>query len=221
MKFFRAMCCTTMAELALLVIVPTAYGSALVPPQSPIAPDSWDSCATCVPLGSGIFGTGSTGPNLGFVYSVGVFTNDPLNPYGLGDLDFVYSVLNGATSTASISGIAATAFTGFSTDVGYFTATAFPGGTIAPTTVDRISANIVGFNFNSFAPGDESLVLVIKTDATAYGAGLLNITDDAGGNGSVMALAPVPEPGPVWPLGCALLGVVLYWRKRSSVPSVN
>jgi len=167
-----------------------------------------------MPVGSGIFGTGSTGPNLGFVYSAGIFTDDPQNPFGLNDLDFVYSILNNATSTDLISRITAVNFSGFNTDVGYFTAAAFPGGTIVPTTVDRNSASTVGFNFNSFAPGDESLVLVIKTNASAFTSGSLNIVDNAGGMASVAAFAPVPEPGLIYPLACSLLAMAAYLRRR-------
>jgi hypothetical protein len=204
-----------MAGLALAVTVPTAYGSVLNPPQSAVPPDFWASCTGCVSLGSGIFGTGSTSPNLGFVYSAGVFTNDPQNPYGLNDLDFIYSILNNATSTALISRITATNFSGYNTDVGYFTAAVF-GGTILPTTVDRNSASTVGFTFNSFSPGNQSLVLVIKTNATAFSSGSLNIIDSAGSSTSVMAFAPVPEPGLLWPLGCAMLAMAAYWRKRAN-----
>lgn len=218
MKSFRAKYRTPMVGLALAISVASAYGAALVPPQGPIAPDSWASCTGCAPLGTGIFGTGATGPSLGFVYSAGVFTDDAMNPYGLSDLDFVYSFLNNATSTALIARITATNFTGFNTDVGFFTAAAFPGGTIIPTTVDRNSANTVGFTFNSFAAGDESLVFVIKTNATAFSSGSLSIIDNGGGSASVMAFAPVPVPEPqlLWPLGLALLAMAAYRRIRLS-----
>ena len=215
MKSFRAAYCAAMAGLALAVTVPTAYGSVLNPPQSAVAPDFWTSCTGCVSLGSGIFGTGSTSPNLGFVYSAGVFTNDPQNPYGLNDLDFIYSIFNNATSTALISRITATNFLGYNTDVGYFTAAVF-GGTIFPTTVDRNTANTVGFTFNSFSAGNQSVVFVIKTNATAFSTGSLNIVDSAGSSTSVMAFAPVPEPGLVWPLGCGVLAMAAYWRKRAN-----
>lgn len=214
MKSLREMYC---ALIAGLVLIPAAYGAVLVPPQGATAPDSWSSCTTCTTLGSGIFSTGSTGPSLGFVYSAAIFTNDPMNPYGLNDLDFVYSILDNATSTANISRIAAANFTGFNTDVGYFTATAFPGGTILPATVDRSTTNSVGFNFNSFGPGAESLVLVIKTNATTFSSGSLTVVDSGGSSASVTAFAPVvPEPELGWPLGFSLLGMAVYWRRRAS-----
>ena len=218
MKSVRDGVCRVIAGLALVISGATAYGAVLVPPQSPIAPDSWTSCTGCVSLGSGIFATGSTSASLGFVYSAGILTNDPLNPYGLNDLDFVYSFLNNATSTALISRITATNFTGSNTDVGYYTAAAFPGGTIAPATVDRTTASTVGFNFNSFAAGDEGLVLVIKTNATAFSAGLLNVVDSSGASTSVAAFAPVPEPALLWPVAGSLIGMAALRRRRASRP---
>jgi hypothetical protein len=190
--------------LILAIGASVAHGSVLTPPTSPVAPDSWTSCTGCTTVGSGIFGAGSTGSGLGFVYSEGVLTDDPLNPYGLNDLDFVYSFLNNATSTDLISMIETANFTGFSTDVGYFTAAAFPGGTIAPITVSRTTASTVAFNLNGFAPGDETLVLVVKTNATSFGAGTLTVVDSSGSSGTVAGLAPVPEPNLVWPAGVLL-----------------
>ena len=217
MKSFGGGFFAAIFALALVIGGATASGSVLVPPQGPIAPDLWTSCTGCVTVGSGIFGTGSTSSDLGFVYSAGIFTNDPLNPYGLNDLDFIYSFLNNATSTASISRIAATNIEG-AADAGYFTAAVFPGGTIGPTTVDRISSDVVGFNFNSFGPGDESFVLVIKTNAMASSVGLLsgmlNVIDSNGNSTSVPAFAPVPEPALFWPLAGSLIAVGAHRRMR-------
>ena len=157
---------------------------------------------------------GSTGPDLGFLYAAAVLTNDPSNPYGINDLDFLYSVLNNATSQALISRVTATGFTGFGTDVGYFTAAAFPGGSIVPTTVDRNSADIVGFNFTSFSPGQESLVFVVKTNATTFGNGTLNVSGSVvdGGPASVQAFSPTPEPNLVWLVAGAMLAMAAIRR---------
>ena len=204
-----------LSALILAIGASVAYGSVLTPPQGPIAPDSWGSCTGCAPVGSGIFGAGSTDASVGFVYSEGVFTNDSLNPYGLSGLDFVYSFLNNATSTKLIASIAAGNFAGFSTDVGYFTSAVFPGGTIAPNTVSRASAGTVAFNLNGFAPGDQSLVLVIKTNAMSFGPGTLTVVDSAGAAGTAAGLAPVPEPDLVLPAG-SLLVMAAYRRIRVS-----
>lgn len=220
MKVFGAACFTAMAGLSLVFNVSTAYGDMLTPGQGPSAPDSFSmSCASCVILDS-VSGTGSTS-DLGFVYAAAVITDDPNNPFGLNALDFVYSVVNDATSADAISRITATDFAGFSTDVGYFTSSVFPGGTVAPDTVDRNSADTVGFSFNSLGgggpiqPGDESLVLVIMTNATTFNtAGTMNISD--GSVASEGAFAPTPEPSFVWLLGGALLAMAaLQWLRVS------
>jgi hypothetical protein len=166
----------------------------------------------------------SVSPDLHFSYSVGVLTNDPLNPYGLNRLDFIYSFLNNDASTLLISRVQVFPFTLFNTDVGYSTADAFPGGTIVPTTVDRVNAfplssvSTVGFNFDSFGPGDQSLALVVKTDATptALGFGGVIVFDNRGASTGFTAFARVPEPRPVWLLGCSLLAVAAYRRTSAS-----
>ena len=213
MEFFAARYSAVLPVFILAIGTSVAYGAVLTPPAGPVTPDSWSSCTGCTEVGSGIFGSGSAGAGLGFVYSEGVFTNDPLNPYGPGGLDFVYSFLNNATSANLISTLATANFGNFNTDVGYFTAAAFPGGTIAPSTVSRTSASTVNFSFSGFAPGDESLVLVIKTNASSFGTGTLTVVDSSGASGTVAGLAPVPEPNLMWP-AAALLAVVAYRRVR-------
>jgi hypothetical protein len=213
MKVFTAACLKIVAGLSLVSGVSTAYGSILVAPAGSTAPDSWTSCSGCTIVTS-ISSMGTTGSGLGFLYAVAVLTNDPSNPYGINDLDFLYSILNNATSQASISRVIATGFTGFGTDVGYFTAAAFPGGSIVPTTVDRNSADTVGFNFTSFSPGQESLVFVVKTNATTFGNGTLNVIGSVidGGPASVQAFSPTPEPGLAWLVGGAMLAMAAFRR---------
>jgi hypothetical protein len=215
MKSFTTACFTIIAGLSLVCGASTAYGSILVAPVGPTPPDSWTSCPGCTIVAS-ISSTGSTGPELGFLYAAAVLTNDPSNPFGINDLDFLYSVLNNATSQAAIARATTTDFTGFNTDVGFFTAAAFPGGSIAPTTVDRNSANTVGFSFTSFSPGQESLVFVVKTNARTFGNGTLNVFGSAidGGPASVAvaAFSPTPEPSLVWLVGGAMLAMAAIRR---------
>jgi len=141
---------------------------------------------------------------------LGTFTaavySDPTNPFGAGDLDFVYQVQNSATSPDAIARISAIDFTGWMTDVGY-TATGadlgFQDGEIAPELVDRVgSGDVVGFSFsapviNLVTPGDSSTVLIIKTNASNWGNGSASVID--GGVVTLEAFEPtgshtVPEP---------------------------
>jgi hypothetical protein len=223
MKSFTVAGFNIIAALSLACGVSTAYGSILVAPTGPTAPDSWSSCTGCTILNS-ISSSGSAGSELGFLYGAAVLTNDPSNPFGINDLDFIYSLLNNATSLASIARATASGLTGFSTDVGYFTAAAFPGGSIAPNTVDRNSADTVGFNFTSLSPGQESLVFVVKTNATTFGNGTLNVMGSAidGGPGTVAVaafsptVAPIPEPNLAWLAGAAILAMAAIRRFKVS-----
>lgn len=203
-----------------------ANASILTSPQLPTSPDVWNSCGTtlnpCTVVASNFVGGANTSGSVDFGAAFAVITNDPSNPFGTNDLDFVYAVLNEATSTDSIGRITASDFSGFSTDVGYYTPTTpfFMGvaGTVLPGTVDRLSSDTVGFDFSTLSPGQESTVLVIKTNATSYKSGLLNISDST--SGSVIAYAPTgtptPEPALIWLLAAGFGGLVAYRRFRAS-----
>jgi hypothetical protein len=216
---------TRIASIALIVVVDSlvAYGS-------PVAPAVWTSCTGCTPVIAPIMGIGSAGPSVQFSYLSEVLTNDPLNPYGLNDLDFVYQVLNNAFSTATIDsiGLPSTEFDGvlpnFPLDavMGYFTAGVF-GGTTAPNGILNGpwagSADEIQFLFpdsapppNSLDPGLQSFALVIKTHATDFSSGSLIIGSGVE-SGTVPAFAPaVPEPGLILPLGISLLVIAAYRR---------
>ena len=153
--------------------------------------------------------------------------SDPGNPFGIGDLDFVYQVSNNGGSTDSIGRVTAINFTGWATDVGYASngsalGNGFLNGTVAPELVDRASADVIGFNFASpilveVRPGQTSTALVIETNAKAYVAGDVNIIN--GGVTTVSAfepstVTPVPEPGYLAIAGIAFLALTQVRRFR-------
>jgi hypothetical protein len=219
MKSFRAICLTLVLGLLLgLVTVPTAFGSVILPGNTGSAPDIFASCPGCFSV-AGPVSSGSVSPNshLTFSLTTAVIGGDTSNPFGSGDLDFVYQVANLACATPpcdSIGRVTATDFTGFQTDAGYFN---FGGGTVAPSFVDRVTADVVGFGFvtTRITSGTTSFTLVVKTDATAYTAGIANIID--GGVKSLPAYAPaVPEPSLGWLLGGAMLAMAGFRRFRRS-----
>jgi hypothetical protein len=91
-----------------------------------------------------------------------------------------------------------------------------------PLFADRTAAT-VGFNYkvlpglctcDPFEPSSTS-ILGIKTNATDYAAGILNIID--GSVAAVPAFAPIaaPEPGTYAMLGAGLLGLAMLRRKRA------
>jgi hypothetical protein len=153
--------------------------------------------------------------------------SDPTNPFGAGDLIFVYQVLNSASSLDGVGRVTAIDFTGFQTDAGYTSTGSalggvFTDGTIAPQLVDRVSADVVGFAFNApltvpIAPDQTSVVMIIKTDATAFTTGHTNVID--GGVTTFDSYQPAttsttPEPAAFVLLGTGLLALAGIGRRR-------
>jgi hypothetical protein len=156
-----------------------------------------------------------TGEYEAMVYS------DAKNVFCAGCLDFFVVVESNSTSTDDIERITEAAFGSFLTDVGYSTGKGSISGGIDPATVDRsTNGNVIGFNFSNLpgvAPGQETQVLEIETNATAFVAGTVQIIDSS--VASVAAFAPaniVPEAGSIslTLLGAALLGIGFMGRRR-------
>ena len=137
-----------------------------------------------------------------------VLNDDPQNPYGPGDLTFVYEIQN-LSSSNSIERFTVVNYTGAATDVAASSSlmlgnSTLPGGAVVPTYADRASADVVGFNFSptpigegTIPPGSGSLYLIVRTDATNYSVSSASLID--GSTATVGSYAPsmnpVPEPG--------------------------
>jgi hypothetical protein len=140
--------------------------------------------------------------------------SDPSNVFGAGDLDFIIVVSNLPDGFNSVERVTTSSFAGFKTDVGYFAG--FPG--TPPTTVDRLKAATIGFNFlGGIAPGPDSASaqLAIETNATRFTSGFLSAFNT--GSATIIGFAPsVPEPS-TWAmllLGFAGLGFAGHRRTR-------
>jgi len=133
-----------------------------------------------------------------------------------GTLDFVYKFGNDASSASKIERMTAYNFAGFTTNVGYVAGS----GDVTPTSADRTTdGKVVGFNFlapGSVAAGENTDIMVIKTNATDWTAGTYTFQD--GGATTVAAYAPaLPTPEPSTLLSLGLGGVVVFGISRRRV----
>jgi hypothetical protein len=143
-----------------------------------------------------------------------------------GTLSFLYQVnVTAGTKTSNyIPRMTTIDFTGYTTDVDYFS-DAFTGfGFVAPVgahpwpnTADRYSPDVIGFRFSGVGDsgiydGDTTNVMYIRTNATWYKPGVTNFID---GNVTwVDSYAPtVPGPFAVLPFAIGFAASLLRRRK--------
>jgi hypothetical protein len=145
-----------------------------------------------------------------------------------GTLDFYYQVFNNASSATSLARMTATSFVGFTSgtavgfrvDGGSLGTPVFVDGTVAPVTADMNSTgSVIGFSFSppdsaKIAPGSDSTVLVISTDATRFTNGNASVID--GGTQTVASFQPTTVPEPRFYSLLLFAGIVagaVYYRK--------
>jgi len=190
-------------------VAPSAFGTAVTGPF--LANTGLQDFTATNSLGQ----TTITGEYEAMVYS------DPSNTFCAGCLDFFVLVESNSTSTDDIERITLASFGSFLTNVGYSAGKGSPSGGVDPGSVDRsASGSVIGFNFTSLpgvAPGQETAMLEIQTNATQFMKGTLQIIDSS--VASVNAFEPcatTPEASSVSMtlLGGALLGLGFIGRRR-------
>jgi len=140
-------------------------------------------------------------------------------------LTFLYQYTDSSAQngyTGSISNTTATSFAGFQTVVGYSTvaptnnAGFSNSGSVAPSTVDRLTNPTVEWDYAAFNPGMTSDIMVVETTATSYlpgvTAGIGEVTASVSAFGAT-SLQTTPEPTTMVLFGSALVGLGLI-RKR-------
>ena len=154
---------------------------------------------------------------LGVTNFTGTLQLQVVKETGSGTLDFYFQIFNDSSSLDAIDRLTTGNYTGFATDVDW-TNNATIG--VASTFANRATADTVGFSFvgapfgnGLILPGTNSAVLFIKTDATQFTQGTVQLINDATAN--VLAFAPVPEPstGALVALGTAF-AVLLTCRRQ-------
>lgn len=135
-------------------------------------------------------------------------------PAGLGGtLDFVTFFSNDMTSPDFLSSASLTDYTGFTTEVGYDMQS--PGDAIPDQVARPGVGDTIDFDYSTpVAPGQNSAWLLIKTNATTYQSGTLNLIDGAVSTNAVFAPS-TPEPASLALLftgGLPLLGLL---RRRT------
>lgn len=132
-----------------------------------------------------------------------------------GNLAFLFVVINDETSIDAVNRVTVTDYEGWDIEAGQDLLNLF--GPQKARSVDRTGdGGTIGFAFTeepiglgNIDPGEASTVLWLRTNATDYTDGTLNVID--GGVATVLSYAPVPEPATMATLA---IGAAAMLRRR-------
>lgn len=198
-----AACVALVSVLSLSTVsnaAPLVAGQTIYP--APGEPDPVGGQVACGPLVQHF----TTANFSGFLTSTAII-GDASNPYG--GLTFTYVVSNDATSVNTEARLSINGYAGFLTDASYQ-----PGVDVRPTLVDRsASSDVVGYSFlgapagfGPIAPGQQSDLLVVQTNALTCSNSVASVID--GQIATIPTLAPAPEPASLALLGLAAAALI-------------
>ena len=223
----------TFLVFGLVLIASSATANQLTTGSGPLAPDKFSIGYSGNNIHFKPFSTFTTGTVTGTYFEEEIA--DPANPYCPVCLDFIFQVRVDNSSAASLTRVTLAGYSPYQTDVGYDVQSVgaliecgpadngFCEAISIPDTVDRMTADVVGFNFSTgggIAHGTASVSLVIETDATLFtdpgvsffasdGSSALNLGGVFGPSGP--PAKTVPEPSAAVLLG---VGVLRLLRKK-------
>lgn len=210
-----------------MALIPRYGIASVIPPGDSVSPVPTADAAGAIMMDTGLVPYSYLGGvDTGTVREIVVA--DSSNPFGAGDLTFIYQV---HVATGDIGRLTGFDYTGFLTDVVQHSGhpPLITTGTHAADLADRSpDGSVVGFDFlTPISPEpsptdsttDTSQALLVRTNATSFTSGSIGLIDGGGTTVAGFAPAPVPIPSSAWG-GLGLLGLLAIRRTAKSKRSM-
>jgi hypothetical protein len=150
-----------------------------------------------------------------FYGGLSVITNYSGNPYGLGDVTFVYEMGVYPGNSGHAESISMGNFSGYDVDIEEGTNDGNTGASFATLDSTGETLKFYYIGNNELMPGDETYLLIVNTNAPSYTSGTFTIQDDTTWTSTnSYGPAATPEPSTLSLLGTGLLAAGAGLRRR-------